>query len=216
MQDAKRFIRSNLPVAAVPGIAEIRLHKALPSSRLGRLARGDAKGFGSPYWAYHWAGGLALARHILDNPGLVVGKRVLDLGAGSGVVAIAAAKAGANSVTAAETDPYAVAALDLNLELNAVAADVIAADITDSEPPPVDLVLVGDLFYSEALATRVTRFLDRCADAGIAALIGDPWRAPLRLEQLEEQARYEVAESGSPVPVAAGVFAFRPRGARFP
>src|SRR4051812_37094510 len=106
--DAIDFIRANLPLAPVPGIPEIHLHKASPSSGLGRLAAQDA-GFGSPYWAYYWAGGLALARYVLDHPEIVAGRRVLDLGAGSGLVAIAAAKAGAGAVIAAEVDPYAVA-----------------------------------------------------------------------------------------------------------
>ncbi|NWM20010.1 methyltransferase, partial [Escherichia coli] len=90
------FIRARLPVLPVPGIPEIVLHKAVPASGLGRLAAAD-DGFGSPYWAYYWLGGLALARFVLDRPETVAGKRVLDLGTGSGLVAIAAAKAGAAS-----------------------------------------------------------------------------------------------------------------------
>ena len=84
--DPTDFIRANLPLAPVPGIPEIHLHKASPSSGLGRLAALDEHGFGSPYWAYYWAGGLALARHILDHPEVVAGRRILDLGAGSGLV----------------------------------------------------------------------------------------------------------------------------------
>lgn len=202
------FIRENLPVMPVPGIPGIRLHKAVPSSGLARLAADDP-GFGSPYWAYHWAGGLALARHVLDNPAAVEGRRVLDLGAGAGLVAIAAAKAGAAAVTAAEVDPYAVAALELNAALNGVAVSVVEEDLTGGEPPDVDLVLVGDLFYAPDLAERVTRFLERCAAGGIAALVGDPWRAPLPVGRLREVARYEVAETGT-VGKASGVFAFLP------
>ena len=190
------FIRDNLPVAPVPGIAEIRLHKAAPDSGLRRLAEADAAGFGSPYWAYHWAGGLALARHMLDYPETVAGKTVLDLGAGGGLVAIAAAKAGARRVTAAETDPYAVAALRLNAVLNGVAVEVIEDDLTPAAPPEVDVILVGDLFYAPELAAKVTAFLDRCAMTGQAVLVGDPWRAPLPAERLSEIARYAVAETG--------------------
>ena len=108
--DIAAFIRMNLPVAPVPGVPEIELHKACPTSGLMRLARQDEDGFAAPYWAHYWAGGLALARYVLDHPGAVAGRRVLDLGAGSGLVGIAAAKAGAREVVAAEVDRYAAAA----------------------------------------------------------------------------------------------------------
>jgi predicted nicotinamide N-methyase len=205
--DPTAFIQARLPVVAVPGVPEVRLHKAVPSSRLATLAEADEAGFGSPYWAYHWAGGLALARHVLDHPASVAGLRVLDLGAGGGLVAIAAAKAGAAAVIAAEVDCYAVAALRLNLTLNGVAATVVEADLTDGAAPAVEVVLVGDLFYDETLAARVTAFLDRCRAAGIAVLIGDPWRAFLPEERLRLVARYPVAETGAGVR-DSGVFAF--------
>ena len=205
--DLSAFIRANLPVAPVPGIPEIRLHKAGPSSRLHILAAQD-QSFGSPYWAHYWAGGLGLARHLLDHPETVAGLRVLDLGAGSGLVAIAAAKAGAASVLAAETNPYAVAALNLNHALNGVNAKVHLGDLTAGDPPDVDLVLVGDLFYAPDLADRVTAFLDRCAGRGIPALVGDPWRAPLPLARLAELACYKVAEAGPHTARRTGVFSF--------
>jgi predicted nicotinamide N-methyase len=156
------------------------------------------------------AGGLALARYVLDNPATVAGRRVLDLGAGSGLVAIAAAKAGAGEVLAAEIDPYAVAALRLNLALNHVAAEVLHTDLTQGDPPDVDLALVGDLFYAPGLAERVTAFLDRCADRGIAALVGDPWRTPLPVSRLTELTRYDVAEAGAHTLKASGIFTFNP------
>ncbi|MFT4184427.1 MAG: 50S ribosomal protein L11 methyltransferase, partial [Rhizobium sp.] len=113
------FIAANLPVQPVPSIPEIRLHKAGPQSGLRRLAERDPT-FGSPYWAHHWGGGLALARHLLDRPEIAIGRRVFDLGAGSGIVGIAAAKAGAKDVIAADVDPYAIAAIDLNAAINGV------------------------------------------------------------------------------------------------
>lgn len=201
------FIRANMPVVPVPTIPEIRVHKALPSSGLGRLAERD-ESFGSPYWAYFWAGGLALARYILDHPETVAGRRVLDLGAGSGLVAIAAAKAGARAVIAAEIDKYSVAALGLNIAENGVAVTIAFTDLTAGAPPDVDILLVGDLFYEAGLAMRVTAFLDRCLAAGMPVLIGDPWRAWLPTSRLHVLAEYRVAETGDAAPKPSAVFAF--------
>jgi predicted nicotinamide N-methyase len=209
--DLAVFIRRNLPVAPVPGIPEIQLHKASPTSGLMRLARQDGDGFGAPYWAHYWAGGLALARYVLDNPGVVAGCRVLDLGAGSGLVGIAAAKADAREVVAAEVDRYAVAALKLNMKLNGVSISVLHADLTEGPPPETDVILVGDLFYAAELAERVTAFLDRCSNCGIQALVGDPWRPHLPTSRLKELARYVVTEGGSYSTKLSGVFAFAPR-----
>ncbi len=214
--DLAAFIRMNLPVASVPGVPEIKLHKAYPASGLMRLARQDEDGFGAPYWAHYWAGGLALARYLLDNPGAVAGRRVLDLGAGSGLVAIAAAKAGACKAVAAEVDRYAAAALDLNMKLNGVSISVVCADLTGGSPPETDVILAGDLFYTEELAERVTAFLGRCSARGIRAFVGDPWRAHLPTSRLKELARYVVTECGSRSARPSGVFAFEafPSGCR--
>lgn len=162
-----------------------------------RLAEADPD-FGSPYWARPWGGGLALARHVLDHPEVVAGKRVLDLGAGSGLVAIAAALAGAARVTAVDVDPYAVTATRLNAAANGVTVEALGDDVTTGEPPDVELMLVGDLFYDADLAARVEFFLRRCLAAGIAVLIGDPWRAPLPADRLRVVAEYPVADFGDP------------------
>ena len=119
---------------------------------------------------------MALARYLLDRPEMVSGKRVLDLGAGCGVVAIAAMRAGARAATAIDVDPDAVAAIALNAEANGVAVAGVCGDPLDGEAPDVDLALVGDLFYEAGLAARVTAFLIRCREARVDALIGDPWR----------------------------------------
>jgi len=202
------FIQANFPVLPVPGVPEIRLHKAVPTSGLNRLAQEDPDAFGSPYWAYHWAGGLALARHVLDHPEIVLGKRVVDLGAGGGLVAIAAAKAGAAMVTAAEIDPYARAALLLNAEVNRLEIGIVAGDMIAGAAPDADVILVGDLFYAPDLATKVAAFLDRCATAGSTILVGDPWRAPLPSARLREIARYRVAETSNLAGQESGVFAW--------
>jgi predicted nicotinamide N-methyase len=201
--DVAAFIREHLPVVAVPGVPELRLHKAGPASGVGRL--GEA----APYWAYWWGGGLALARYVLDHPAQVAGRRVLDLGAGSGLVGIAAARAGAATVTASEIDPHARAAIALNAALNQVSLADIVGDIADGPAPEADLLLVGDVFYAPEVAARVTAFLDRCVAADIAVLVGDPWRSPLTVEPLTLLARYDVNETGIAKP--AGVFAYHAR-----
>jgi len=149
----------------------------------------------------------------------VTGRRVLDLGAGSGLVAIAAAKAGAHAVIASEVDPYAIAALRLNAAANGVAIEAALGDLTAGPPPAVDLVAVGDLFYDRDLAGRVTAFLDRCRAAGIEALIGDPWRAFLPRARLRLIAEYDVADFGraeSAATTPSAVFAFGPAAAATP
>ncbi len=163
-----------------------------------RLAKTDPD-FGSPYWARPWGGGLALARHVLDHPRSVTGQRVLDLGAGSGLVAIAAKLAGARQALAVDIDPYAVAAIGVNAAANGVAVEASLADLTTGDPPDVALVLVGDLFYEAALAGRVLGFLERCRAAGVAVLIGDPWRESLPFDRFRVVAEYPVADFGDPV-----------------
>ena len=191
----RQFIAANLPVLPVPGIADIRLHKAGPQSGLRRIAEQDPQ-FSSPYWAHYWGGGLVLARYLLDRPESVTGCRVLDLGAGSGIVGIAAAKAGAAKVYAADVDPYAIAAIELNAALNDVTIDSLLADLTKSEPPDVDVICVGDLFYEAALAENVIAFLDRCLAREIMILIGDPWRTHLPTSRLGLLAEYTVPDFG--------------------
>lgn len=137
-----------------------------------------------------------MARHVLDHPEVVAGKRVLDLGAGSGLVAIAAALAGAEAVKAADIDPYAVAATRLNAAANGVAVEAVHGDLTTGGPPAVELMLVGDLFYDPDLAARVLIYLERCVTVRTAVLIGDPWRAHLPKEHLKIVAEYPVVDFG--------------------
>lgn len=204
------FIRDRLPLTCAPFVPEVRLHKAAPTSGLGRLAEAD-EAFGSPYWAYFWGGGLALARYVLDHPEMVRGRRVLDLGAGSGMVAIAAALAGAAEVLAADVDPYALAAVQANAEANGVVVRTHLGDLTaDAAAPAADLVLVGDLFYDPDVAARLLVWLRARHTSGTDVLIGDPWRAHLPTAELEAIATWRVSEAtGAGAPEAPPCSVFR-------
>jgi predicted nicotinamide N-methyase len=207
--DAEVFIRTNMPLVAVPSIPEIRLHTAQPSTGLWRLLGPDGADAHSPYWAYPWAGGAVLARHFRAHPEILRGRSVLDLGAGSGLVAIAAVKAGAASTIAADIDPVAAVATKLNAKANGVDVSVVQDDLTKGPPPKVDVIAVGDLFYDRELALRVTEFLDRCLAAGIEILVGDPGRAFLPYQRLRPLAEYQVMDFGETVATKpAGVFSF--------
>jgi predicted nicotinamide N-methyase len=205
MTDPGDFIRANLRLEAAPGVPEIRLYRAHAHSG---LASNGLTGDGPPYWAYAWAGGTALARHILDHPDTVKGAHILDLGTGSGIVAIAAALSGAASVTAADIDRNAIAAAEINAEVNGVSLTLIEADLLDGPPPACILILAGDTFYDARLSRRVTQALDRW---GIPTLIGDMGRTPLPLDRLEPIARYNVPDFGQSAPIPATVFRFRPK-----
>lgn len=211
LPDLTTFIRENFELTAAPSVPEIRIHKAGPKSGLWRLAEAD-DAFGNPYWAYHWGGGLALARHVLDHPAVVAGRRVLDLGAGSGIVGIAAAKAGARHVVAADVDTYAIMATRLNADANGVTIETTLGNVMMAAPPEVNIVLAGDTFYDADVATKATAFLDRCLDVGIDVLVGDPGRAFLPRERLELIAEYPGGDFGDGAEDNArmnAVFAFR-------
>lgn len=130
-----------------------------------------------PFWAFAWAGGQALARYVLDHPGTVRGRRVLDLAAGSGIVALAAVRAGAGAVIASDTDARARVAIALNARLNDAAVDVVG-DVTADDGPEldVDVILAGDVFYEQPMARHMEAFLDVAAGAGVEVLVGDPGR----------------------------------------
>jgi len=187
------FIRANLPLRPVPFVPEIRLHKADARSGLNRLAEAD-EDFGSPYWAHYWGGGLAMARYLLDHSAIVCDRSLLDLGTGSGIVAIAAALAGARRVQAADVDPYAIAAAQLNAAANGVEIATFLSDLTILPPAPVDVLAIGDLFYDPDTAPRVLNLARKQAAMGALVLIGDPIRAHLPRESLEEVTRYSVSE----------------------
>lgn len=163
---------------------------------LGQAARGQGQaGLDPPFWAFAWAGGQALARYLLDHPRTVRGRRVIDIASGSGLVAIAAARAGAAAVTGYDIDPLAAAAIAVNAAANGVTVTAVCADVLDSDgmpAPGADVVLVADAFYQRDLAGRVMRFLDRAHAAGTGVLAGDFGRAYLPRARLTPVASYDV------------------------
>jgi predicted nicotinamide N-methyase len=191
--DATAFVTAHTRLAAPPAVPELRLHLA---ADVVTLWERDEDGAALPYWAVAWAGGQALARHVLDRPALVAGRTVLDIAAGSGLVALAAARAGAAAVTASETDRTAVAALRLNAAANGIALVDTAGDLLDTTPAH-QVVLAGDAFYEAAMAARVQPFLERAAAAGATVLVGDPGRAYLPRARYRSLARYDI-----PVPTS--------------
>lgn len=194
MIDRNAAIARYLRLEPVPTLPDIRLYTAHSGSRLSQFA-GDEDDPPAPYWAYQWAGGLALAHHFRAHPELVVGQRLLDLGAGSGLVAIVAARLGAQ-VTAAEIDPNGRAAIALNAAANGVALPLIDIDLRGAPPQNIDLIAAGDVFYNAEIAQLMLPFLVRCAEAGIAVLIGDPDRRDLPHQSLTRLASYAVGDVG--------------------
>ncbi|UXN71751.1 50S ribosomal protein L11 methyltransferase [Devosia neptuniae] len=194
MIDRNAAIARYLRLEPVPTLPDIRLYTAHPGSRLSQFA-GDENDPPAPYWAYQWAGGLALAQHFRAHPDVVAGRRVLDLGAGSGLVGIVAAKLGARA-SAAEIDPNGRAAIALNAAANDVALPLIDIDISSAPPQNIDLIAAGDVFYNAEIAGLMLPFLVRCAEAGIAVLIGDPDRRDLPHQSLTRLASYPVGDVG--------------------
>ena len=192
--DAAGFIRANTAIEAPPLVPEICLHLASEVTPLWHATEAtlEKTQLPPPYWAFAWAGGQALARYILDHPETVRDKTVLDFGAGSGLVAIAAMKAGARAATAAEIDDFAAAAIGLNAALNHVTVTVECADVIGRHPAPWDAVLVGDMCYERPLAERLTAWLRALARDGVTVLLGDPGRTYLPKEGLDPIARYAV------------------------
>lgn len=190
------FVRERTAPAAVALVPEIRLYQATDVTPLWHATEAELAGWDeSPYWAFPWAGGQALARHLLDHPELAAGKRVLDFATGSGLVAIAAAMAGAATVVAVDVDPFCEAVVPLNAALNGVAFEVRIADPLGAPLPDVDLVLAGDVFYERSLAERATAWFRALAAAGIPVLAGDPGRSHSPRDTIPEVAAYDVPTS---------------------
>jgi predicted nicotinamide N-methyase len=187
------FVAEHTRLGSVPFVPELRAYLAEePIALWEHTERDSGAQQPPPFWAFAWAGGQAVARYILDNPHLVRGEHVLDVAAGSGVIAIAAAKAGAASVRAVEIDPLAVDAIRLNAHANNVEVEAIEIDVLDSDGGNATVVFAGDVFYSREMATQMLAFLHRVTARGAIAIAGDPGRAYLPRADLIRLADYDV------------------------
>lgn len=191
--DRPSFIEANTTILPVPHAPEISLHVAGEATALWEKTEEELGEIGlpPPFWAFAWAGGQALARYLLDHPHVVADRSVLDFASGSGLVAIAAAKAGARQVEASDIDPFATAAIALNARLNGVAVSAHSGDLIGTDEG-WDVVLAGDICYERDLAAQVMAWLTNLAARGAVVLIGDPGRTYLPRERLTAIATYEV------------------------
>ena len=191
---SRAFVVRNTHLRPVPGLEEIRLHLAdevLPLWHAVEIET-DNPDPALPYWAFAWAGGLAIGRYLREHPEAAAGRRVFDVASGSGLCAIASMHAGAAQATGADIDAFAAAAIQLNARANGRRVTVVSRDVLDEEPPDVDVILAGDCWYEARLAGRVLPWLRRARDRGIDVLVGDPGRRYLPTDELVELASYEV------------------------
>lgn len=192
---ARAFVTRHTALRPVPSLAPTRLHltdDVLGLWRASQLEQHEPDA-PLPFWAFAWAGGMALSHYLREHPEVVRDRRILDVASGSGLCAIEAMRLGAAAATAVDIDPFAIAAAVLNARANGVRLTPLRRDLLDREPPPdVDVVLAADCWYEAGLAARVLPWLRRCAESGIEVVIGDPARHYLPRTELEELARYEV------------------------
>ena len=194
-QEGRRaFILENTRIQPPPHTPELSLYLADEVTPIWRLTEEALAEIGlpPPFWAFAWAGGQALARYVLDHPDEVAGKRVVDFASGSGIVGIAAMRAGAGHVLATDIDPFCGAALAVNGELNGVRIDFTDQNLLEAPPPDVDVILAGDICYEKPLATQVMDWLAAAHVRGTRVLIGDPGRSYFPRVGLEKLAEYEV------------------------
>ena len=190
----KAFIAANTRLQRPPHAPETVLHLAdeiTPIWRMTEEALGEM-GVPPPFWAFAWAGGQGVARYVLDHPEDVVGKRVLDLATGSGLVAIAALRAGAAHALAADIDGFCEAAVGLNAAANGVAVEFVSRDLLGEAPPVVDVILAGDIAYERPMAERMFPWLRAAHDAGTRVIVGDPGRSYFPRDGLVRLAEYQV------------------------
>jgi len=214
----RAFVQRHTQLRPVPGLEEIRLHLAddvLSLWHAVQLEMSDPDA-ALPYWAFAWAGGLAIGRYLREHPEAVAGRRVFDLGSGSGVCAIAAMHAGAAAATGADIDAFAAAAIELNARAGRRRVAVARRDVLDEEPPEVDVILAGDCWYDARLAERVLPWLHRAHAQGIDILVGDPGRRYLPTDEFVRLASYDVRTTTELEDLEhkqGHVYAFRPGGA---
>ncbi|WP_274627438.1 class I SAM-dependent methyltransferase [Arvimicrobium flavum] len=191
--EAERFILANTSLTAPPHVPEVRLHLADEAHELWQRTEEELAEIGlpPPFWAFAWAGGQGLARYLLDRPDSVRGKTALDFATGSGLVGIAAAMAGAASVTAADIDPFCEAAIRLNAAANCVTLQPMIADLVDTDAG-WDVLLAGDIFYQRDIVDRLVPWFTRLRQRGCEIIVGDPGRAYLPKDRLEQLAEYRV------------------------
>ena len=193
LADRKGFIRAHTRLLPVPHAPEIRLHVADEATELWQRTEEELGeiGLAPPFWAFAWAGGKAPARYSLDHAETVAGRRILDFAAGSGLVAIAAALAGAGRVEACDIDLFATEAIALNAAANGVAVEPRLADLVGTDEG-WDVILAGDICYERDTAQRATDWLSALSRRGATVLIGDPGRSYLPHDRLEPLATYAV------------------------
>ncbi len=178
LPDLLAFVRRHTRPAPVPLAPELMLYQATELTPLWYATSEGLEDWDpAPFWAFPWAGGQALARHLLDHPEIVRGRTVFDFATGSGLVAIAAARAGAAHVVASDLDPFCEAAVRLNAELNRVAVEFRGDDLLGDPLDGFDVVLAGDVFYERQLAEESVAWLAKLAARGATALVGDPGRS---------------------------------------
>jgi len=195
LEGRRDFILANTRLQAPPHTPELSLHLADEITPIWKLTEEALAEIGlpPPFWAFAWAGGQALARYLMDDPVLVLGKRVIDFASGSGIVAIAALKAGAAEVLAADIDPFCGAAIGLNGEANGVAPAFTDRNFLETPPPAwAEVILAGDICYEKPLAERVMAWLAVARAQGATVLIGDPGRSYLPREKLTKLGEYRV------------------------
>ncbi len=191
--DPERFILDNTGIMHPPHVPELRLHLASEAHELWLKTEEELEEIGlpPPFWAFAWAGGQGLARYVLDHPESVSGKRVVDFASGSGLVAIAAAKAGAAAVIAADIDPWTETAIRLNAALNGVDVDFTGRNLVGT-PVEADVLLAGDVFYDCAFADLLVPWFLELTAKGVSVLVGDPGRAYLPKQRLVAEATHQV------------------------
>ncbi len=194
LEGRRAFILENTRLQSPPHTPELNLRLADEITPIWQMTEEALAEIGlpPPFWAFAWAGGQALARYVLDHPNLVRGKTVIDFASGSGIVGIAAMKAGAAHVLCADIDGFCQAALSLNQAANDVVCDFTETDLLDAPPPAADLILAGDICYEKPMTDKVMAWLKAARAQGAIVLIGDPGRSYFPKTGLEKLAEYQV------------------------